>query len=65
MFVAGSSVRGKQVATALARELGFGEVHDFGGNDRFALLEQLALCWINLAIFQKQGRSIAFKLLKR
>lgn len=65
MFVAGSSAQGKAIATQLAKELGFGEVYDFGGNDRFALLEQFALSWINLAIFQKLGRNIGFKLVKR
>jgi len=29
------------------------------------LLEQLALSWINLAIFQKQGRNMAFKVIWR
>lgn len=65
MFVAGDSAGAKQVAVQLAKELGFGEVYDFGGNDRFSLLEQMALCWINLAIFQKHGRGIAFKVMKR
>ena len=36
-----------------------------GGDDKAILLEQLALVWINLAIFQKQGRNIAIKILKR
>jgi len=65
MFVAGDSARGKAVATQLAREIGFGACYDLGGNDRFGLLEQLALSWITLAIFQSQGRGMAFKLLKR
>lgn len=65
MFVAGDSAKAKAIAIRLAKELGFGEVYDFGGNDRFSLLEQLALCWINLAIFQKNGREISFKVLKR
>lgn len=65
MFVAGDSVRGKAVATELARDLGFGEVWDFGGLDKVSLLEQFALSWINLAIMQKNGRGIAFKVLRR
>lgn len=65
MFVAGDSARGKETATQLARDLGFGEVWDFGGLDKASLLEQFALCWINLAIMQKQGRDIAFKVLRR
>ena len=65
MFVAGDSVKGKQIAVQLAKDLGFADCFDFGGNDKFSLMEQFALCWINLAILQKQGRNIGFKLLKR
>ncbi len=65
MFVAGNSERGKKVAVQLAKDVGFGVVHDFGGNDQFFLLEQFAKCWINLAILQKKNRGIAFKLVER
>ena len=65
MFVAGDSVKGKEIAKQLAKDLGFEECYDFGGNDKIALLEQFALAWINLAIMQKQGRGIAFKVIKR
>lgn len=65
MFVAGSSVRGKQAAAQLARDLGFAECHDFGGDDKIQLLENFALAWINLAIMQGKGRNIAFKLVTR
>lgn len=65
MFVAGDSVRGKQVATRLALEIGCGACHDFGGNDKLELLESLALSWINLAIMQGQGRNVAFRLVRR
>lgn len=65
LFMAGDSVRGKQIARALAIGAGFGECYDFGGDDKVALQEQFALAWINLAIMQGQGRHIAFKLLRR
>ena len=65
MFVAGDSAKGKEIAKQLAKDLGFEECYDFGGNDKIALLEQFALAWINLAIMQKQGRGIAFKVIKR
>lgn len=65
MFVAGSSEKAKTVATQLALEMGFGKVYDFGGNDKFDLIEQFALCWINLAIVQKLGRGMAFKILQK
>lgn len=65
MFVAGSSDKGKSVASQLAKDLGFNDCLDFGGDDKAALLEQFALCWINLAIMQGQGRGMAFKVLRR
>lgn len=65
MFTAGSSVKAVAVATQLAKEIGFGNVYHFGGNDRFFLMEQFAFSWINLAILQKQGRDMAFKVIRR
>ncbi len=64
-FVAGDSEKGKAVAIRLAKDIGFGECYDIGGNDKFELMEQFAWFWINLAMFQGQGREIAFKLLRR
>lgn len=65
MFVAGDSEKGKSVAIQLAKEAGFAECYDVGGNDKFELMEQFAWFWINLALFKAQGREIGFKLLKR
>jgi 8-hydroxy-5-deazaflavin:NADPH oxidoreductase len=65
MFVAGNSLKGKQIATQLAKDIGFAECYDLGGDHRVEMLEQLAMIWVNLAIFQKQGRNIAFKVLKK
>jgi 8-hydroxy-5-deazaflavin:NADPH oxidoreductase len=65
MFVAGDSVKGKEVAMQLAKDAGFAECYSIGGNDKFELMEQFAWFWINLAMFQGQSREIGFKLLKR
>lgn len=65
MFCAGDSEKAKKIGEQLAKELGFGNVYDFGGSDKFSLLEQFALGWINLAMMQGYGRGIAFKVLKR
>lgn len=65
MFYAGDSDRAKKIAAELAKQIGFGEIYDFGGSDKFLLLEQFALSWINLAIMQRYGRDIAFKVVKR
>lgn len=64
MFVAGSSEEAKRVATQLAKDIGFGEVYDFGGNDKFDLIEQFALCWINLALVQMKTRRMGFRVVK-
>lgn len=65
MFVAGDSEKGKTAAIQLAKDAGFAECYVVGGNDKFELMEQFAWFWINLAMFQGQGREIGFKLLKR
>lgn len=65
MFVAGDSVKGRDIAIKLAKDAGFSECYSIGGNDKFDLMEQFAWFWINLAMFQGQGRDIGFKLLKR
>jgi 8-hydroxy-5-deazaflavin:NADPH oxidoreductase len=65
LFVAGDSEKGKATATQLARDAGFAECYHIGGNDKFELMEQFAWFWINLAMFQGQGREIGFKLLRR
>ncbi|HMO34394.1 MAG TPA: NAD(P)-binding domain-containing protein [Lacibacter sp.] len=64
-FVAGDSERGKEAAQQLARDAGFAECYNAGGNDRFQLMEQFAFFWISLAMMQGQGREIGFKLLRR
>ncbi|MCR9154384.1 MAG: NAD(P)-binding domain-containing protein [Bacteroidetes bacterium] len=64
-FVAGESKKGKTITQQLAKDAGFEECYDIGGNDKFDLMEQFAWFWINLAMFQGQGREIGFKLLKR
>ena len=61
MFVAGTSEKAKSIAMQLAKEIGFGKVWDFGGNDKITLLEEMAMCWINLAIIQKNGRRMGIK----
>lgn len=65
LFVAGDSEKGKSVAIQLAKDAGFDDCYSIGGNDKFEMLEQFAWFWINLAMFQGQGREIGFKLLKR
>ena len=65
MFVCGDSKQGKDIATQLSKDAGFAVCYDVGGNDKFNLMEQFAWFWINLAMFQGQGREIGFKLLKR
>jgi predicted dinucleotide-binding enzyme len=65
MFMAGNSAKGKAITKQLALDLGFAECYDMGGNDKFQLLESLAMVWINQAIMQKERRGMAIKILKR
>jgi 8-hydroxy-5-deazaflavin:NADPH oxidoreductase len=65
MFMAGDSVKAKNVVRQLVLDAGFAECYDFGGNNKADLLEKFAMSWINLAIMQGYGRNIAFKLIKR
>ena len=64
MFYCGDAADAKGVAAQLASDLGFDPV-DAGNLEQARLLEPLALLWIRLAYVQKQGRDIAFKLMKR
>lgn len=63
MFVAGDSKKAKKVAIKLAKQIGFGQVYDLGGNDKFPLMEQIVVVWVALA--QILGRKIGLKILKR
>jgi 8-hydroxy-5-deazaflavin:NADPH oxidoreductase len=65
MFMAGDDAEAKATARQLALDLGFAACYDFGTAQQVPLLEQFALAWINLAIFQQQGRDIVFKVLRR
>jgi predicted dinucleotide-binding enzyme len=63
MFYCGDDAGAKQVAAALASDLGFDPV-DAGPLTSARLLEPLAMLWISLAI-RGQGREIAFRLMRR
>lgn len=65
VFMAGGSAKSKTVVERLALDAGFAACYDVGGPEQFALMEQFAMFWINLAMFRGQGRDIGFKLLKR
>jgi 8-hydroxy-5-deazaflavin:NADPH oxidoreductase len=65
MFCAGDNKPAKELASQLAKDIGFATCYDFGGDDKVELLEKLALSWINLAILQGHGRNLAFKIVKR
>jgi hypothetical protein len=64
MFICGDDAEAKAVVSDLATDLGF-DVADTGPLSTARYLEPLAMVWIHLAIGQKQGRQIAFKIVKR
>lgn len=61
MVTVGTNERGKQVAEQLAKDLGFFAGYDFGGDDKFELIEQFVIWWINLAIMQGWDRMLYLK----
>ena len=65
MFMAGGSADAKARVRELVKAVGFAACYDMGGDDKVPILEGFALVWIDLAIFQKMGRGIAFKLMRR
>lgn len=65
MFMAGNSELARKIATELSTDLGFENCYCIGGNEKFEMMEQYAMFWINLAMMQGMGRDIGFKLLKR
>lgn len=64
-FMAGDDIHAKHLVHRMATDLGFAECYDFGDASTVHLLEELARIWVNLALFQGNGRNIAFKILKR
>lgn len=64
-FMAGNDIHAKHLVHRMATDLGFAECYDFGDASTVHLLEELARIWVNLALFQGNGRNIAFKILKR
>jgi 8-hydroxy-5-deazaflavin:NADPH oxidoreductase len=65
MFMAGGSAEAKTTVRELVKAVGFADAIDLGGDDKVNILEGFALVWIDLAIMQKMGRGIAFKLMRR
>ena len=64
MFLCGNDAEAKDVASKLAKDLGFDPV-DVGALREARLLEPLAMLWIHLAFVQGMGTGIAFKLMRR
>ena len=64
MFICGDDEDAKTTVTELAEALGF-EVADVGGLETARLIEPMALVWINLAVRQGLGRTIALTLAQR
>lgn len=63
-FICGDDLAAKSEVKKLAMEIGFNVV-DVGPLSNARLLENLALLWIELALRQRMGPNIAFKLLTR
>lgn len=64
VFVAGDDAAAKQTLTQVIERAGFRAI-DSGPLRNAAVLENLAVLWIHLALVGGQGREVAFKLLAR
>ena len=64
-FVAGNSLKAKNVAQHLARDLGFENCYDLGDDENLQLLENIAELWMTLTSKTKLGRNVAFKILTK
>lgn len=64
-FMASNSQQAKKITSQLAVDIGFNRPYDFGAADKAGLLEQLAICWINLAYFQGLGTHFGFNVIQR
>lgn len=65
MFMAGGSPTAKERVRQLVKDVGFADAIDMGWDDKVPILEGFALVWIDLAIMQKMGRGVAFRLMRR
>jgi predicted dinucleotide-binding enzyme len=65
LFLAGDSKKAKAFLTIIAADLGYKNIYDFGDQETIPMLEDMARCWRNLAITQKMGEKIAFKIVRR
>lgn len=64
MLLCGDDAGARETASALARDLGFDPIA-VGGLTNARLLEPFGRLWIELALFQGQGRDVAFRLVRR
>ncbi len=58
MFVAGDDRKAKEMARLIARDLGLGECHDFGGTDSVPLLDEMAICHHHLTSEKDQEKVV-------
>jgi predicted dinucleotide-binding enzyme len=63
MFIAGDEAA-RKVLNPMIAAIGF-DVVDLGGLEHSRELEALAQIWVGLAMRQRMGRNIAFKLLRK
>jgi NADPH-dependent F420 reductase len=64
VLVAGDDAEAKAAVSSIAKQAGFSPI-DAGPLRNAALLENVAILWIHLALVGGHGRDVAFKLLSR
>lgn len=65
MFMAGDSKKAKQIASLLARDLGFEQCHDIGNSDKIQLLDEMTMEWHNISIKMRALRSLPLRIKNR
>jgi predicted dinucleotide-binding enzyme len=62
MFIASDSKKAKETLRLLARDIGYTDCYDFGGNEAVPILEDMARCLMNYTAKKKE---MALKVMKK
>jgi predicted dinucleotide-binding enzyme len=65
MFMAGDSKKAKQMASLLARDLGFDECKDIGDASTVQQLDEMTMEWHNISIKMRAMRSLPLRIKNR
>lgn len=64
MFMAGDNLKAKAITRLLMRDIGYPDIHDFGGLDSVPLLDEMAICYHHLLARKDAGEKVGIKITK-